>query len=84
MPIKFRYPTDLAAIKFGQNLVWSFSSYIISTVTGTSPLVFDNAVNKTIKRLVQYGKCTTVDGDIYCNNGKLTAIDDELPDGYQR
>lgn len=84
MPIKFRYPTDLAAIKFGQNLVWSFSSAIISTVTGTSPLVLDNAANEAIKRLIQYGKCDTVNGDIYCNNGKLVAIDDELPSEYQR
>ena len=25
-----------------------------------------------------------MDGDIYCNNGKLTAVDDELPAGYKR
>ena len=71
-----------------KKLIWLHilqgASAIIKTVTGTSPLVLDNAVNKAIKRLVQYGKCATVDGDIYCNNGKLVAIDDELPAGYKR
>ena len=56
----------------------------IVTVTGTSPLVLANAMAHAIRKLVQFGKCTTSGGDIYCNNGKLTAIDDELPDGYQR
>jgi len=71
-----------------KKLIWLHilqgASAIIKTVTGTSPLVLDNAVNKAIKRLVQYGKCATVDGDIYCNNGKLVAVDDELPSGYKR
>lgn len=71
-----------------KKLIWLHilqgASAIIKTVTGTSPLVLDNAVNKAIKSLIQYGKCDTVDGDIYCNNGKLTAVDDELPPAYQR
>lgn len=78
MPIKFRYPTDLATIKFGQTLVWGFSSAIISTVTGTAPLVLTNAVNKAITELTQYGKCVqngtpTPDApvDIVCNNGTI-------------
>lgn len=61
----------------GAAIVWNI-------VTGVSPLGLTNALAKQIKRLIQYGKCTTVDGDIYCNNGKLVAVDDELPAGYKR
>lgn len=53
-------------------------------VSGTSPLSLPDAIANSIKSLVQFGKCATVDGDIYCNNGKLTAVDDELPAGYKR
>ena len=53
-------------------------------VSGTSPLSLPNAIANSIKSLIQFGKCATVDGDIYCNNGKLTAVDDELPAGYKR
>ena len=53
-------------------------------VSGTSPLSLPGAIANAIKSLVQFGKCATVDGDIYCNNGKLTAVDDELPAGYKR
>lgn len=53
-------------------------------VSGTSPLSLPGAIANSIKSLIQYGKCTTVDGDIYCNNGRLTAVDDELPAGYER
>lgn len=56
----------------------------IVTVTGTSPLVLANAMAHAIRKLVQFGKCTTSGGDIYCNNGKLVAVDDELPVGYKR
>ena len=71
-----------------KKLIWLHilqgASAIIKTVTGTSPLTLDNAVNKAIRRLVQYGKGATVEGHIYCKNGKLTAIDDDLPAGYKR
>ena len=71
-----------------KKLIWlrflQGASAIIKTVTGTSPLALENAANKTIKSLIQYGKCATVDGEIYCNNGKLVAVDDELPIGYRR
>ena len=53
-------------------------------VSGTSPLSLPGAIANAIKSLIQYGKCTSVDGDIYCNNGKLVAVDDELPVGYKR
>lgn len=54
------------------------------TITGTSPLILANALSKNIKSLVQYGKCTTSGGDIYCNNGKLTAVHRSgLPSGYK-
>lgn len=55
-----------------------------TTVTGTSPLTLPEALAKPIKSLIQYGKCSTSGGDIYCNNGKLVAVDDELPSGYTR
>lgn len=61
----------------GASIVWE-------TVTGVSPLSLPNAIAHAIKSLIQYGKCSTVDGDIYCNNGKLVALDDELPIGYKR
>lgn len=50
----------------------------IATVTGTSPLALTNALAHSIKSLVQYGKCVTVGDKIYCNNGELTAVGDEL------
>lgn len=55
-----------------------------TTVTGVSPLLLAAALNKPIKCLTQYGLCTTVDGDIFCNNGKLTAVHRSgLPSGYK-
>ena len=56
----------------------------IVTVTGVAPLLLQRALAKPIHSLTQYGKCVTEDGDIYCNNGKLVALDDELPSGYKR
>ena len=53
-------------------------------ISGVSPLTLVNAVAKGIRSLVQYGKVTTVGGELYCNNGKMTAVDDELPAGYKR
>ncbi|MBR5185392.1 MAG: hypothetical protein IKW19_03750, partial [Akkermansia sp.] len=53
-------------------------------VSGTSPLSLPGAIANAIKSLIQYGKCSTSGGDIYCNNGKLVALDDELPVGYKR
>lgn len=84
MPIKFRQPQDINAIRFGATLVWGIINGVTTTVTGVSPLALVNALAKPIKKLIQYGKCTTVDDEIYCNNGKLVAIDDELPAGYKR
>ncbi|MBQ6121424.1 MAG: hypothetical protein IJI59_06750 [Clostridia bacterium] len=65
--------------------LWAASSGgTIVTVSGTAPLVLQNAVAKPIRSLIQYGKCVTEDGDIFCNNGMLFAADDELPSGYRR
>lgn len=64
-------------LKAGAAIVWT-------KVTGTSPLSLPDALAKPIRSLVQYGKCSTSGGDVYCNNGKLTAVDDELPAGYKR
>ena len=65
--------------------------WIITKLTGNSPLSLPNAVAKSIKNLTQYGLCTQ-DGtptpsapvDIMCNNGALRMVDDELPSGYKR
>lgn len=57
---------------------------VLTTVTGASPLALANALSKSIRSLIQYGKVTTSNGDTYCNNGKLVAVDDELPSGYTR
>ena len=61
------------------------------TVTGISPLALLAAKAKPIIALTQTGKCeqeTTPTPaspvDIYCNNGKLVMVDDELPSGYKR
>lgn len=71
-----------------KKLIWlkkqGGAATVWNIVTGVSPLALTNALAKKIKRLIQYGKCTSVDGDIYCNNGKLVALDDELPSGYKR
>ena len=84
MPIKFRQPQDINAIRFGATLVWGIINGTITTITGVSPLTLANALAKPIRRLTQYGKCTTTSNEIYCNNGKLVAVDDELPAGYKR
>lgn len=66
-------------------------NWIITKLTGNSPLSLPNAVAKPIKSLTQYGLCTqaatpTPDApvDIMCNNGALRMVDDELPSGYKR
>lgn len=84
MPIKFRQPQDINAIRFGSTLMWSIINGTIATTQGVSPLTLANALAKSIKALIQYGKCAVADGEIYCNNGKLIAVDDELPTGYKR
>lgn len=60
------------------------SGWSWETVTGISPLALASAAAHAVKSLIQTGKCTTSGGDIYCNNGKLVAVDDELPAGYKR
>ena len=71
-----------------KKLIWlkkqGGAATVWNIVTGVSPLALTNALAKQIKRLIQYGKCTIVNGDIYCNNGKLVTVDDELPSGYKR
>lgn len=54
------------------------------TVTGNAPLSLPGALAKPIRSLIRYGLCEAADGEIYCNNGKLTAVDDDLPAEYQR
>ena len=60
-------------------------------VDGVPPLTLSDAVARGIKSIVQYGKCEQASTptpsspvDIYCNNGKLGFVDDELPRGYKR
>lgn len=78
MPIKFRWPQDINAIRFGSVLVWGGIADIINTVTGMSPLSLVNALARSIKSLVQYGLCTQASTptpsspvDIKCNNGVI-------------
>ena len=67
------------------------ASAVIRTVTGTAPLVLENAVAAAIKSLKQYGKCEqtgtpTPDApvDIMCNNGALRMVHRSgLPSGYK-
>ena len=61
------------------------------TVSGVSPLSLVNATAHAIVSLTQTGKCTQAStptpsspADIYCNNGALKMVDDELPSGYKR
>lgn len=92
MPIKFRQPQDINAIKFGSVLVWSvLNAGVITTVSGTSPLSLANALAKNIVSLTQYGKCTQASTptpsapvDIVCNNGALRMVHRSgLPSGYK-
>ena len=65
------------------HMVTGGSSGTVTTVTGASPLALANALAKPIKNLIQYGKVVTVDGELYCNNGKMTAVHRSgLPSGY--
>ena len=66
-------------------------NWIITKLTGNSPLSLPNAVAKPIKSLTQYGLCAQATTptpsepvDIMCNNGALRMVDDELPSGYKR
>ena len=78
-----------------KKLIWlrflQAASVILETVTGTSPLSLTNAVAQAIYSLTQTGKCTQASTptpsdpvDIYCNNGALKMVDDELPAAYKR
>lgn len=59
-------------------------SVVWVTVSGSSPLALVNAASSNIKKLIQYGKVTTVDGEMFCNNGKLVAVHRSgLPSGYK-
>ena len=72
----------LLALK-AAGIIGGGASFVWQTVTGALPLTLTNAVAKGIKSLVQFGKVTTVDGDLYCNNGKLVAVHRSgLPSGY--
>ena len=71
-----------------RRLIWlhmvTGSSGTVTTVTGASPLALANALAKPIKSLIQYGKVVTVEGELYCNNGKLVAVHRSgLPSGYK-
>ena len=43
----------------------------ITTVTGVSPIALANALAKPIRSLIQYGKCVSSGGAVYCNNGVI-------------
>ena len=62
----------------------------LMTYTGDLPTTI-TALAKAIHSLTQYGLCTQADTptpsapqDIYCNNGALKLVDEDLPAGYGR
>ena len=61
----------------GEGTVWRH-------ISGIAPLIIEDALEHPMKSLVQHGKLYVNGGDIYCNNGKLVAVDDELPLGFKR
>ena len=76
MPIDFKKPQFFKEFRFSPALIWSVINDILTTVTGVSPLTLVNALERRIKRLTQYGKCTQASTptpstpvDIKCNNG---------------
>ena len=80
-----------------KKLIWLYRAKgggtpsVEETITGVSPLVLLSALRKNIKSLIQSGKVEQPDtpapatpADLFCNNGKLVMVDDELPSGYKR
>lgn len=80
-----------------KKLIWLYKAQgggtpsVEETVTGVSPLVLAAALKRKLISLVQSGKTEQATAptpsapvDIYCNNGKLVMVDDELPAGYKR
>lgn len=87
---KLGYTDDLFYTVLGRKLGGG-SSYIIETLSGTSPLSIVDALQRQIMSLIQYGKCVqdatptpTSPVPIKINNGMLKMVDDELPSGYKR
>lgn len=73
----------------GSAVLWQAAYDAI--VSGVPPLSLPSAVQEAIVYLKQMGVCEqngtptpSVPVDIYCNNGALKAVDDELPFGYRR
>lgn len=54
------------------------------TMSGNAPLTITDALAYPVKALIQQGVCESVGGEIFCNNGKIVAVDDELPLAYKR
>lgn len=84
-------PEDLWEELIRRKLISGGGGSVLQTVTGISPLILLNVASKGIKSLTQYGKCEQASTpspsspvDVYCNNGKITHKDDELPVGYAR
>lgn len=88
VPTRSYTPMEYAIVK----ALGSGGGGTATTLTGqTSPISLINAIAGRIQSLLQYGKVLqastptpSVPVDIYCNNGKLVAVDDELPVGYKR
>ena len=90
---KYGFPTYWTTLK---KLIWLYATKLKNKfkkliVSGVSPLSLVNAAANNIVSLIQYGKCeqsstpTPISPvDIYCNNGKLVMVDDELPSEYKR
>lgn len=59
-------------------------SIVWKTMSGNAPITITDAIAYPVRSLIQQGNCESVDGDIFCNNGKIVAVDDELPIAYKR
>ena len=86
-----RFGKGKKGMAVGWPLMLGVSGGTEDTVTGNAPISLPSALAKAIKSLTQTGLCTQASTptpaapvDIYCNNGKLMMVDDELPAGYKR
>ncbi len=72
MSVRFKWPPDLAAFRFGSALIWALRDGGISaSITGMSPLSLVNAIARPITKLIQHGKVSVSGTDIVCNNGTV-------------
>lgn len=91
MPLQLKKIGVLSDFKLGSGTIWDATDAQYQKISGVAPLTIDNIETGPIKSLIQYGKCSQASTpsvqspvNIYCNNGKLIIVDDELPSEYKR